>query len=160
MLAFDTPAQGTQHDVLMAQAVLAERARRPGRLMLVLTGNSHARTVKGAEWDKEFLPMGYLLRQREPHLLALDADHGGGTAWSCKLAPAGKVECGAYSEAPPMELRKRFLSGASVQRGFIGAKPFVQLGKERSPEGLDGLYYVGTLSASRPATAEQPVRRN
>ncbi|MBF5041701.1 ChaN family lipoprotein [Aggregicoccus sp. 17bor-14] len=160
VLAFDSAGQGTGHDVLMAQALLAERSRQPGRFMVVLTGNTHARSVRGAEWDKDFVPLGFLLRQREPTLVALDMDHGGGGAWSCKLAPGGKVQCGAYNEAAPLEMRKRFLTGTATQRPFIGVKPFVQLGKEKSPEGFDGLYYVGHLSPSEPALGEAaPVVR-
>jgi hypothetical protein len=154
VLAFDTFAQGTQHETLMAQALLAERTRSPGRLMVVLTGNVHARTVKGTPWDPGLVPMGFLLRQREPKLVSLDVDHGGGAAYNCKLEPGGKVACAAYREVAPMDMRKRFMSGASVERHFLGHKPFVQLGKERSPEGFDGLYYVGRLSAAPPAAPE------
>ncbi|MBF5043513.1 ChaN family lipoprotein [Aggregicoccus sp. 17bor-14] len=154
VLAFDTFAQGSAHDALMAQALLAERTRSPGRLAVVLTGNVHARTAKGTSWDPAFLPLGYLLRQREPGLVALDVDHGGGAANSCKLEPGGKVQCGVFRETAPIDMRREFMSGPAVERHFLGHRPFVQLGAKRSAEGFDGLYYVGRLSPAAPAAPE------
>jgi hypothetical protein len=157
VLAFDTPAPPEKHDALMAQSLLAERTARPERMLVVLTGNVHARTVPGVQWDPTFRPLGHFLAQREKDLVSLDVDHAGGASWSCKLAPDKRLQCGAARESPTLELRKRFLSDERVKRTFLGDDVFVVLGAAPSPEGYAGLYYVGMLSPAEPAEKSAPT---
>jgi RND family efflux transporter MFP subunit len=114
-------------DQHMAEAVLARARSDPQALVLVLTGDLHARTVPGLPWDSQALPMGVHLRQARPDTVSLLVRHGGGSAWICK------PECAAAQ---------------------VGGEPEPGRGLSRWPtdaRGHDGAYAVDVITASPPA---------
>ena len=118
----------------MADAIAKLAAANPRALVIALTGNYHTRTVRQRDFDT----MGTLLVGMRPPLTvtALDVAYDGGTAWVCTSAVAS--ECGSR----PMGKRP------------TPAAPGVTLyGETRG--GLDGIYNVGSLTASPPATKAQ-----
>jgi len=106
--------------------------------LIVLAGHIHARKVTGLPWDDSFEPLGYLLRDR--NLLHLNMAWDGGSAWFCKSDDPEDEKavpvCGAHAlkEKPP---------AASTLFSIV-------LGQQ-SPE-YDGVFYVGTTTASPPAS--------
>jgi len=180
VLVYDTAVDDPNaHAEVMARAVLAFRKANPADLLLVLCGNVHARTTRGVEWDPTLVPMGARLREQIPNLISLDADWAAGTAWTCRLTEP--IACGVAAVTAPRRqglalppppvptwLRQTgspvdsalledasFSSPAGTRpTGFRGYRPYVRR-TDRSPEGYDGFFYVGPLSASRPA-AEGP----
>lgn len=152
LLAYDVVGQGTPREREAAQGLLDAHRRDPNRLWLVLTGNVRARTLAGTTpWDPGLLPLGHFLEQAlGSGLLALDVDHGGGRAWNCQLVRGGALRCGPTRWGAPLAMRRHFMRGASVERAFLGERPYVLLSGTRSPEGFHGLYYVGPLTVSPP----------
>ena len=158
----------------MANALLADREANPGDLLLVLCGNVHARTIPGTEWDPTLVPMGVRLREKLPNLVSLDSDWAPGAAWTCRLTQP--IDCGTTAVAAPrrqpltpmmrvpplfngwspaleasLQNDAAFVEpAAGAPSGFRGYRPYVRLTK-RSPEGYDGIFYVGPLTASPPA---------
>jgi hypothetical protein len=126
---FDSRAP--DRDGAMADAISAARARAPAHLYLVLVGNLHARKKPGAPWDPNVRWMAERLAAREPDLLTLDVRYPSGTAWICQSP-----------QAP--DCRETRL------RGFpIGPERGIAL--EPQPQGYDGVYTLGPLTASPPA---------
>jgi hypothetical protein len=140
---------GTEKEALMARNILEERARAPWDVYLVLTGNVHARTRPGVDWDRELRPMGYFLQREVPDLVSLNADWTGGKAWTCILKK--KVpRCGTHVLAlPRYKVREQDLprtdAGTQVNEPFMGLWP------EPTEEGYHGLFHVGELTPSPPA---------
>jgi hypothetical protein len=82
-------------DQRMAELLVATRAARPDAVLLVLTGNFHARLRGGAELPPGMVPMGMTMQPAIPSLLTFDARHGAGTAWLCMgFTPA---DCGMHA---------------------------------------------------------------
>lgn len=170
VVAYDAP--GLEHNFreeAMARNLLGARDGHEQEVFLVLCGNVHARTVAGTEWDATLVPMGARLREQVPELVALDAEYGPGSAWTCRLS--NPIDCGVASvTAPrrqkyvvplvpagePMGRDQRLWQGNEVKPipsgGFQGYRPFVRLNEVKSPEGYDGIFYVGPLTASPPAS--------
>ena len=117
----------------MADAIAKLAAANPRALVIALTGNYHTRTVRQRDFDT----MGTLLVGMRPPstVTALDVAYDGGSAWVCMSAVAS--ECGSH----PMGKRP------------APAAPGITLyGETRG--GLDGIYNVGSLTASPPATTK------
>lgn len=103
--------------------------------IVVLTGDIHASTGKGFDFDPALEPMGYLLRDLQP--ISLVADYDQGMAWNCI---AGTCK-------PRLTLR------FPMDRGT----PFsVILRRPEHPGRFDGSFYVGKIEASMPAFMEHP----
>jgi len=140
LVLFDQRPPGSAHpdgqvrDRAMADRLRAAVRESPKDVLVVLTGNIHARTVPGVPWDKEFQMMGFLLSQDFPgsRLVALDVAYSGGAAWVCMDG-----ECRAHTLKGP---------------GSAGAVGGVALREGGADErGFHGRYDVGTLSPSEPA---------
>jgi hypothetical protein len=140
VVGIDQPAfQGNERDAFMARQLRKARESVPGAITLVLTGNVHARTVKGVPWDREFMPLGWQLEQAGETVLSLDASYPKGQAWVCNLMP--DPVCGPRELPRPRHKVRLPLSDL----------PRVEKLGVRSLEGYDGIFYVGELSASGPA---------
>jgi hypothetical protein len=123
---------GIDWDGEMANRLEAIRHENPSATLLVLTGNVHARTAVGTPWDASFVPMGRHLADALPGLLAFNAAFAAGEAWVCLR----EGECG------PSPMRGKDLGGA----------PFLERHATKSPEGYDGIFYVGgAIHASPPS---------
>ena len=137
---FDVEAAegGPTRDLRMAGHLSEYLRGHPGRAVLVLSGNYHARVAVGAPWNPAQEFMGWHLAQRGEQVASLDWDGPPGSAWACFSAVAAecgpkKVELDRGAGAPP--------------------PPGVHLFPARSPEGYDGKLTVGSLTASPPAVA-------
>jgi hypothetical protein len=134
VFAFDVgkPEGFTSRDLAMAQRVRDERQVAAAEEILIIhTGNVHARLQKGAPWDAQFEPMTWDLHKTFPDLVSLDVSHAGGTAWVCTGATA--ADCGP-----------RNLTGSGSVDGD-GIELFAQ------PDNFHGRYQVGKITASPPA---------
>lgn len=132
------PTESSQaRDRAMAERLARTATGHPKDLLLVLTGNIHARLRLGTPWDTDFEPMGYLLQKTLPErsILAFDLSSTGGTAWTCNSA-----------EAEGCQARK--LGG----RGE-GAERKLTLFEQADSRGFYGIYHVGAINASPPAVA-------
>lgn len=103
-------------------------------VLLVLTGNLHARLTPGVPWDDTFEPMGYLLTGLLPELPihSLDLSSTGGSAWICQGGTPDS--CGAQK-----------LGGAGSGDSFA-----IRLDDDLE-DGFSGVYHVGAMTASPPA---------
>lgn len=130
---FDVPAVrgGQQRDRDMARNLAAVVAASPRSMVIVLTGNNHSRITKGTPRNSTYEPMGYVLGGETSfdNLIALNAAHGGGSAWIC--AP----ECGV-----------RDLAGRHGEAAWT-----IEIDEATRPAGHSGWYHVGTITASPPA---------
>ena len=135
-------APGPERDRAMAEELQAAVKASPDDLFIVLTGNVHARTVRGTPWDPALENMGYLVAQHYPGIVALDAAYSGGTVWICP-------------DPNPANCNSRPVHGNSE-----GHAPGVKLYDKVSKEGFNGEYYVGTLTASAPASPERNTVKN
>lgn len=137
VLLFDqTPAQGSR-DQAMAERLAALIPKPLEGVVLVLTGNYHARLAIGTRFDPDFVPMGlHLQRARDDlEVVALDLTYSGGTAWICQPAPAGcgVLETGGNAQEPGLELLP------DLDNGFF-----------------NGSFDLGPISASPPAVDHEP----
>lgn len=135
VVAFDvgaTPAP--DRDGAMAAALLDARAAAPDAVVVLLTGNLHARLAGGLPPLPDMVPMGAHLRDAAPATVSFDARHAAGTAWVCTgETPA---DCGAqpWGEAPTAKP--------------AGVEPLAAA----EPHGFTGVFHVGgPVSASPPA---------
>lgn len=129
------PAEsGQERDREMAERLTQAAESHPSEVLVVLTGNLHARLEPGNPLDSDYEPVGYLLRQALPdrRILAFDFSSAGGTAWICISAEA--KDCQAR------ELRGQ---GEGERRLTLFEQP--------NEKGFDGTYHVGAMSASPPA---------
>jgi hypothetical protein len=133
----EPPVTGPARDRAMATRLKEAMAAAPKDLFLVLTGNIHTRIGRGTPWDKDYEPMGFVLSQLAPgyRLAALDVQYTGGTAWFCLGELA--ASCAVHE----------------VRGGAPPATPPVTQLAHLSPEGYNGFYFVGRLTASPPAAA-------
>jgi len=117
----------------MAEALEGIVESDPEAVVIVLTGNIHARTAAGTSFE----PMGYLLEQALPdrRIVALNLEHAGGSAWVCTAEG-----CGVH----PMNGSGDPEAGRSVR-----------LDETLDPR-YDGVYTVGPLTPSPPASNAVP----
>lgn len=143
LFLFDIPhgADSRGRDARMADAILGKRASDRDAVVLLFTGNLHARKARGVPWDPALEPMAYHLVTRGLRLISLNMRNPKGTAWICKSNDAsscGPVKLGGEEPSPGASPRGIRLSGAT------------------STDGYDGVYIVSSVTASPPA---MPVRR-
>ena len=133
VVAFDIPLGSSRQgrEEAMSSFLADTIAQRPDDVHLVLTGNLHSRTLKGA-----FFPLAGQVKERFPTLVSLDVAHGGGTAWVCLRGPQG---CGIQKVGPrgPRETRGIHLLESPDRFGHVG------------------VYDVGSLTASKPASGAE-----
>jgi hypothetical protein len=128
-----------ERDRRMADAVLAalgpSASSQEPALVVALAGNLHTRTVKGSPWDATYEPMGYHLARSLPAgaVRSLDVAHAAGAAWFC-------------TGAEPATCGEKVLKGNA--EGSPGA---IRLFDKPDDRGYGGTYFVGRLTASRPA---------
>jgi hypothetical protein len=141
VVAYDTElANGNERDLFMARTLLLRRADQPREVFIVLSGNTHVSIKKGASWDASFVPMGAHLAKASGTVKALDLSYAQGTRWTCDMQKE-KLDCRIYGATP-----------APKVAAAPGMSPSIRLFPDVSEEGYHGLLYVGTLSASPPAT--------
>ena len=139
ILPFSRPAvngNSQSRDSAMAATLAGAMAKDRSGVFLVLTGNIHSQIAIGTGFDAAYRPMGYLLRSRlaPRRVLGLNVTYDSGTAWICTGPAAGS--CGTRA------LRGRALLGRDSIRLTEVEKKY------------DGLYGVGALTASPPATRD------
>ncbi|NPC68598.1 hypothetical protein HPP05_02410 [Corallococcus exiguus] len=137
VFVYDHPKlSGQQREDALTKTVLAQVKATPKRFHLVVSGNVHPRTAKGLPWDKQYQPMGYLLKDQVEDVTALDMAYDSGTAWICAADAQGrKLDCGV-KEAKGKDNGDRF---------------FVHRWNSTNKEGYHGVFYVGHVTASEPA---------
>jgi hypothetical protein len=124
-------SEGPDRDGAMATNISAERRKAPGDLYLVLVGNLHARKKPGAPWDPNVRWMAVRLAESEPEVITLDVRYRAGTAWICQ-------------SNSPEACKPTTLQGSPAPTAAgVALAP--------QPEGYDGTFDVGTLTASLPA---------
>lgn len=166
---FDAPGLvSSERDAAMADTLEALRATHGDDVVLVLTGNAHVPKLRGAPWDPQFVPLGQRALDLGLRPLSLVATYPGGMAWACLPKPAGGYACGPSRIAANTALNPSLgltapapvNSGLSMPgRGgwnphgdtYLALRVGVRLEDETDAQGLDGHFFVGTLSASPPA---------
>ncbi len=138
VLVFDSSQRfesSQDRDQALAERLKAAIMASDSELFMVLTGNIHARLVRGTRWDSSFQPMAYLLAEelREQHWISLNLSTSGGTAWVCSVGP--DAECGVRSLRRRTETRLRG----------------IMLDEEREGRPYGGYYHLGDVTASPPA---------
>ncbi len=158
LFAYDeSMAQGPERDSAMARNISAWREYAPNALFLVLSGSAHARAGRPRSWD-DGMPMAAHLRRSERWLVALTPAYEGGMAWNCQGPGAEKIHCGAHPVYGryPLPRHHTYLPGPSDSRPQH--QRFVTLWPRPSPDGFQGVFYVGTVTASPPAV--EPGKKN
>ena len=132
-------ASGQARDRAMAERLARVAESHPAEVLLVLTGNLHARLGRGTPFDPDYEPLGHLLRRALPdrRILAFDFSSTGGIAWTCT---SGKAE----------DCRARSLGG----RGE-GSERRLTVSDEPDEHGFHGTYHVGAMTASPPAVGSE-----
>lgn len=142
---FDVGAVGGKdRDASMAERLLQDRAQAPGETFIVLTGNLHARRDKGAPWDPNLRFMANHLLASEPGLVTLDMAYLGGSLWACM----GMTEADCK------------IHPAKARYAEHAASPRIVLTKDEPEPAYDGVYGVGTLTASPPAVGVSTASPN
>ncbi|MBN8472817.1 hypothetical protein JYJ95_40465 [Corallococcus exiguus] len=140
VVAYDTDVMnGSERDAALAQVWTKRRAAKPDEVQVVLAGNTHTQTEKGTQWDPAFTPMAHLMKENRS-LVVLDMSYAQGTRWGCDLNRDSKLVCGIVGATPAPAVAAR-----------PGLSPYIQLRETAPNEPLQGLLYVGRLTASMPA---------
>lgn len=123
-----------RRDRFMADRLKAAAEAAPGDLLLVLTGNLHARTKDGLPWDAKRPNMGAFLVKDLPSrkIVALDVSNAGGETWACI---PDMQHCGIH----PLKLVRP------------GEAEKVVLYPQVDAVGFHGYYHVGKVTAAGPA---------
>jgi hypothetical protein len=134
VLAFDPGSYDdwNARDAGMAASILERTKARPDAFVVTLTGNLHNRTTQGLPWDAKMVPMGVHVKAGRPRVISLNGVYEGGSTWMCD--PENR--CGA-SEVTLKDFPYETLA--------------IDTGEGVRSEGLDGVFFVGPLSASPPA---------
>ncbi|RYZ34259.1 MAG: hypothetical protein EOO71_39600 [Myxococcaceae bacterium] len=137
--AYDHPKlSGQKREDALTETVLGHVKAGPARFHLVVSGNIHPRTAQGLPWDKQYQPMGRLLKAQLKNVLSLDMAYNSGSAWICAAdRQVGKLDCGV-----------RETKGKDN-----GDRYFVHVWDSPNEDGYHGVFYVGRVSASEPAIA-------
>ncbi|NOJ92732.1 hypothetical protein HMI51_07280 [Corallococcus coralloides] len=137
VFVYDHPKlSGQPREDALTKTVLAQVSAKPERFHLVVSGNIHPRTAKGLPWDKQYKPMGYLLKDQLDDVTALDMAYDSGTAWICAAdKQSSKLDCGV-KETKGKDNGDRF---------------FMHAWSSANKDGYHGVFYVGHVTASEPA---------
>ena len=134
VLAFDTGRYDdwNARDAGMAASILERTKATPEAFVVTLTGNLHNRTAPGLPWDAKAVPMGVHVKAGHTRALSLNGLYEGGSTWMCE--PDG---------------------GCSAKevgfKDFPYEQPTIDISEAARTPGLDGVFFVGPLSASPPA---------
>jgi len=133
VVLIDNPGASEGRDHFMASRLSSAISESPEALVVSLTGNIHSQLDRGNHFDADYKPMGYKLVGMNPksRIISLDMEHSGGSAWVC----AAGYECGVMGLVGYGE--------GDVNR--------IDLYDDGNPTVLSGSFYVGEISASRPA---------
>ncbi|MBN1204810.1 MAG: hypothetical protein JXB05_07795 [Myxococcaceae bacterium] len=141
VVAYDTDeATGTARDALLSEVWEKRRKERPEELFIILAGNTHARTVEGTSWDRDFVPMARRLASNDPGMRIFDLSYAQGRRWGCDLNRQAKLVCTVVGASPSERVA-----------AAPGQTPYVKLFAQPTEEGHHGLLYVGALTPSMPA---------
>ncbi|GHG67384.1 hypothetical protein [Comamonas sp. JC664] len=139
IFVFDHPkAQGQAREDAMHATVRHQVESSPKRFHVILSGNIHSRTKKGLPWNKDFKPMGLLLKDSLGSVVSLDMAYNSGSAWICAVDSQGvkdSLDCGVR-EAKGRDNGDRF---------------FLHTWGGTNGDGYHGVFYVGPVTASVPA---------
>jgi hypothetical protein len=128
---FDGATTGAlSRDQVMANNVLAKRAEKPDATFVLMMGNLHARKTRGSPWKPDD-GYAWLTSLLPAATVSLNERNQPGTAWVCFGSEAEK--CGPQLVGG---------SDDALARPGIVMKP---------QPGFDGVFDVGTLTASPPA---------
>ena len=142
LLALEPDASGNVRQATIAATLLRAREAAPDRLIVVMSGNVNIAKRRGTQWDSELYPFGARLSAVLPDQThAFDVSFEAGLHWTCHSTGTGELKCGTWEAHP----------GPSQRLNSLQAFRDFRLFEHTSPEGYDGLYYVGPLSASAPA---------
>ncbi|MFZ5445840.1 MAG: hypothetical protein ACOZQL_37960 [Myxococcota bacterium] len=143
VLAVDLEQSGNARNARITSVLLRHREVNPGRLVVALLGNVLVSRRQGTPWDATLLPVGARLAAVLPdETHAFDVAYEPGTHWACHLAQRGALACGTWAAIP----------GPRQQLQHVTPQPFFRAFERVSPDGFDGLYFVGgPVSASVPA---------
>jgi hypothetical protein len=162
VLAMDDSTQvRDERDRSMAEALEPFRRGRLDRPFIALVGNVHAATDVGMPLAG-YIPMGARLQDDGLRPIALRMSHADGAFWGCDLGVG--LGCGvhrtrAWPAGPPPAARTATDIGTTAMGMGAAGDPaprlppvgrYVRLWGTRQ-EGFDGLFYVGTVTASPPA---------
>lgn len=140
VVAYDTDVlSGSERDAALAQVWTKRRTAKPDEVQVVLAGNTHTQMAKGTQWDPGFTPMAHLMKE-DRSLVVLEMSYAQGRRWGCDLNRDSKLVCGIVGATPAPAVAAR-----------PGLSPYIQLRETSSGESLQGLLYVGKLTASLPA---------
>ncbi|QAT88726.1 putative lipoprotein [Corallococcus coralloides] len=140
VVAYDTDVlNGSERDAALAQVWTKRRAAKPDEVQVVLAGNTHTQMQKGTKWDPAFTPMAHLMKENRS-LVVLEMSYAQGLRWGCDLDRDSRLVCGIVGATP-----------APKVAALPGQSPHIQLQPTSATEGLQGLLYVGRLTASMPA---------
>jgi hypothetical protein len=131
-------AQGTDRNAAIAGNIEAVRERAPDAVFLVLAGNARIRGDKGEAGAS----IATHLRGKERGLTALAMAFDGGTAWTCEGPTPQQIQCGPHLIPRPASAPISGAGAAHARFVFRWPRP--------APDGLQGTYDVGPVSASPP----------
>ncbi len=123
-------------------------------LVLVLTGNIHARKLPFERTGTAVEPMAMHLARTGP-MVTLDARYSGGGAWTCQLKPGLKLQPGKALSTDAIECA---VHDFGLQPD-LGPVPFVSLAASSdAAKAYDGFFWLGTAHGSPPAVQAHLAR--
>lgn len=131
VVAIDGDVPTARRDAVMAERLRGELRQGAGRQLVALIGGLHAIRSKGKRFDPNYESAIYLVADQKP--LALTVGTAGGTAWVCRGGTPASCNATAWDinkVTPP------------PSTAFSLIPPSNQ---------FDGVFYVGTTTASPPA---------
>ncbi|MFK3890979.1 hypothetical protein [Sphingomonas sp. NPDC079357] len=143
------PRQG-QRDAAQADNIRIAADAASYDIVLVLTGNGHARRQSFERGDINVEPMAMHLARVGP-MVTLDASYSGGTAWTCDLKPRMRPEPGKPIRDDAIECAVHPLS----RQPDLGHTPFFSLtASAEADDAYDGFFWLGTTHGSPPAVRD------
>lgn len=139
VLAADLDQRGNPRSAFIAARLMRHVREHPERAVLGFFSNTLASKTEGPQWNRDFLPVGYRLFAAGQAVRSFDVAYNVGFQWTCHLSRGGALKCGTWNLVP-----------GPKQRGVMDPSGF-RVFPRTSPEGHDGLWFVGTLTASLPA---------
>ena len=127
VVGVENKGSGSKRSQDMGNAIMALSLANPDSQIIGLLGNFHVRVIRAAHKSQSVQPT------REAEVLFLNMKHAGGTAWICEQDGCGEkdIDASAYNGQGSLP----------VARWSIGSWD----------ENFDGIFWLGNISASRPA---------
>ena len=142
------PGQGP-HEAAQAENIAAAATAHSPDLVIVLVGNLHARKApverRGTSWE----PMALQLSSHGK-VVSLDMRYATGTSWNCLMKPDARPAPGQPIGPEQMTCGPNPAPGNANRAG----PPRIELSAKTAdagPNGFDGTFWVGPVSASPPA---------